>query len=253
MSEVIASGIITAENLRDYLETFTLVAEARLHLNDDGLRASFVDPANVCMISPLTLSADAFESYDAPGSATIGAPITKLVERLKPADADSLVEFSVDMETRMLRVEYGRADQRVELIDLEAIREEPSTSDVDLPNTVTITGEAFRDALEIVGLVGDHVTIRGHPDERAFSMHGQGDTDESTVEFGDADVLDANVVEATESVFNLDYLTDLADPIPAESEVTVWFAHEHPIRIEWGGVEGALHATAMLAPLIQSQ
>lgn len=254
MSEIVAEGIIEARTLRDYLGVFTpLVEEAKVHWNDGGLEARFVDPANVCSVHPTTLSAEAFESFDAPGSATIGVPISKLVDRLKPADADALVRLAVDMETRKLQIDYGRASQTLRLIDPSAIRKEPDIHDLDLPNTATVEGAAWDEALTVADLVSDHVFVKGDPDERRFVVSAEGDSDGAEVVFGDEDVLDAEVSTESESVFSLDYMQELAEPIPNDAEVHLQFGHEFPIVVEWSAHDGALETTGILAPRILSE
>lgn len=254
MSEIIAEGILEAGTITKFVETLTsLTREARVHFNDDGLEARVVDPANVCMINPITLDASAFESYDSPGSATIGVPLNRLEDRLGPADADELVHLAVDMETRKLVIEFGRATQRLRLIDPESIRKEPDSPDLDLPNRFTIEGSVFEETLKFADMVSDHVVLRGHPDEERVQVIAQGDVDDTTVDLDGDDIIAGHIDAETESLYSLDYLLDVSKPIPGSSEVTFHFGNEFPVHMEWLAAEETVSATAMLAPRIRSE
>lgn len=254
MSEIVAEGIIDAGTLQQYIDSLTpLVSEARIHWNEDGLSANVVDPANVAMIVPSHLEYRAFESYDAPGSATIGLALDRLDDRLDPASPDQLVQLQVDMETRRLNVDFGRAHQELGLIEPDAIRKEPDVSKLDLPNVVTIEGGELTDALKVVDMVSDHVVVSGDPDGDPLRLFGQADTDESEVSFTRADCIDADIGTACESVFSLEYLMELTTAIPDDAEVVVRYGDEFPIRVDWEASDGWLTVESVLAPRIQSQ
>lgn len=261
MSEIIAECILSKRALTQWAETFTasgtgtdpFVQEVKAHFNNDGVRVAAVDPANIAMIAPATLSPRAFESYDAPGSVTIGVNLTTLLDRVGHADADDLLHLAVDMETRKLQIEYGAADLRMGLIDPEAIRSEPDAPDIDLPNTVTLTGAALAEALDIVEMVSDHVEIECDPDAREVVFRGGGDIDDATVAYGDEDLADpTDVPESTLSLFSIDYLQAFADPIPDDAAVTLALGDEFPTVWEWSALDGAFEVTEMCAPRIQS-
>lgn len=254
MSEIVAEGIIEADAFRTYLDALeSLAVEARVHFNEDGLTCNVVDPANVAMYYPATLDKRAFESYDAPGSVTAGVALQRLTDKLNPADSDQLVNLEIDMETRMLTVDFGRAHQETRLIDPESIRKEPNPDEIDLPNSVTVSGEDIDEAVKIVDLVSDHVYLSGDPDDAPLTVSGQGDTDSSEVTFKPADCIDFATVGAVESVFSLDYLKEIVRPIPKDAEVTLEYGDEWPLRLTWAGVDGQLDVKAMLAPRIQKR
>lgn len=253
MSEIVAEGIVEAATLRQYLSAMTaIVSDSRIHFNDDGLAARFVDAGNVAMAT-VDLDYQAFESYDAPGAATVGVSLTKLADKVKPASADTLVQLQVDMETRHLHVDYGRARQTLALIANESIRSEPDVPGLDLPNRATITGAELDEALTICDLIADHVDVRGTPDGPPLSFYTRGDTDDAEVSFTMADVLDAEVGDEVMSIFSLDYLKDLAKPIPADSEVTLTFGEEMPMRLRWGAIGGLMAVEYTQAPRIQKR
>lgn len=254
MSEIVASGIINAGILEDWIDTFTpLVNEGKVHFNDDGLTARVVDPGNIAMIRPGHLASEAFESYDSPGAVTVGVNFDRLNERLSAAGSSDLVEFEVDMEARMLSIGFRNIQHSVAMIDPDAIRKEPDDPDLDLPNTVTIQGAAFKEAVSNADMVSDHLEIHGNPSQREVVMRAQGDTDDVTVTFDRDDTTDpTEVVEDVESLYSLEYLTDMVKPIPKDAEVSLTFGNEYPVLIDYEAHEGMLEASQMLAPRIRS-
>lgn len=251
MSEVVVDAIADRDVPQTLVETFTpIVDESKIHFDDDGVHMRAVDAANVAM-TYADLGTAAFEAYDSPGSVTVGANLNAIDDRLAVADADDVVNLAIDMETRKLSVDVGHIDQQVALIGPDSIRQEPDDPDLDLPNTVTLTGADLGDVVTVADMVSDHVELHGDPDGECVRFVAVGDTDESAVEFGNGEVVDANVTGATESIFTTGYVEQLATPIPDDAEVEITFGDEMPMYWEWTAADGHLSVTQMLAPRIQ--
>lgn len=260
MSEIVASAIIEKRRLEQFAETFAsnpsgmegeLVKEAKIHWNDEGIESRAVDASNVAMVGPANLAPRGFEAYESPGSVTIGVNLIALLERLGPAGASQLIELEVDMETRHLRISYGSAEMSVALIDPDAIRQEPDTNDLPLENTVVITGDQFRHAIDICGMVSDNMTIEGYPDDRQVVFRGEGDTDDNTVSYGDEETHDGTQVsDEVVSRFSTDYLKALAKPIPGDELVTIEFGDTFPMELSWKTFDGAFTVEQQLAPRV---
>jgi len=252
-SDAVASAIIDKATLHQYLDALTpLVDECKLHMGDDGWHVTCVDPANVAMADWVNLPPRGFEHYEAPGAATIGLNIEALLNYTDGADDGQPIEVTLDMENRKLRLHYGQTETAMSLIDPDAIRTEPDTPDLDLPNTVVLEGRQLSHAVEMSLLVSDHIELRADPDARTVELAADGDTDETTTVYGDEDLIDARVDEQTESIYsNKQYLQDLVKAIPADAEVELTFGHEFPMRLSWSVDE--IDVRYMLAPRIQSK
>lgn len=249
----VVHAIVTADTLREYMAVpDTLVSECKLHLSDEGFHISAVDPANVGLVEYADLSPQAMEYIEAPGQVTIGLNIDRFLDMIKPADGDTLVDLSVDMETRHLEIEYGQTSTSMALIDPDAIREEPDSPDLDLPNTVVLEGEKLSHAVTVAEMMSDHITISGDTDGRSVVFESKGDTDEANVEYGQDDTIDVDIAESTGSIFSLEYLAEMVTPIPPNGEVTIQFGEEFPMRIRWVSLDGELDVGMMLAPRIRS-
>jgi len=250
MSEIIFEATADKSGPQKLVETFDpLVSEVKMHFNDGGISVRAVDPANVGMIDA-TLAADAFESYDSPGAVTQGINLERLDERLGVGDSGDLANLSLDMETRKLNVDVGHISQAMGLIDPDSVRQEPDLPDLDLPNTVVLTGDQLETAVDAVGMVSNHVEITADDGDIVFA--GQGDIDETTVRYGAGDCIDSDVTEDVASLFSHEFLEGFVDPMPADAEVELAFGDEFPVWFEWAAVEDCFDVSQMLAPRIQS-
>lgn len=254
MTEIVAEAIVAADRVEQYIDALNgIVDEAKLHFDDDGITTRAVDPSNVATINPLTLSEAAFESWDSPGSVTIGVNLTRFGEALDNANSDDLVRLAVDMESRKLQVGYRGIEQSRALIDPDSMRNEPDRPDLDLPNTVVVNSDRLHEAIDSVGLVSDHVTFDCDPDAKELKIAGRGDIDEAVVTVNDDHALEGTeVVEDTESFYSIEFIEELVGPIPKSTAVTLRLGGEWPLWMEWSTFDGRLTSEVMLAPRIRS-
>jgi proliferating cell nuclear antigen len=254
MSEILVEAIAEKRVPQALVDTFTpIVSECKMHFNDDGIHVRAVEPANVAM-GYVDLDRAAFASYESPGAVTQGVNLDSMDERLGVGDSGDLAQLALDMESRKLNVDVGNVHQAMALIDPDAVREEPDLPDLDLPNTVVLSGKQVRDAIDAVGMVSDHVEIRGDPELEVVEFVGEGDVDETVVEFGQEEAMDGTqAVEAGASLFSHEYSEALAKPIPNDAEVSITFGDEFPAVWDWSAVDGHMDVTQMIAPRIRSR
>lgn len=244
------SAVIKADRLDQTITTLSvLVDESRVHLSDLGLRLAAVDPANVAM-DETNITETAFESYQADGG-VLGVDLTKLADVVGMADNDDLIQMSLDPETRKLLVEFGGLEYTLALLDPDTIRQEPDIPDLDLPARVVLEGRDIDRAVRAADMVSDHVELIIDPDDEAFRVHAEGDTDDVDLELSRDDLIDLEV-GAADSLFSLDYLKDLNKAIPKDIEVEILLGEDFPAKFNYEYADGAATVTQMLAPRIQS-
>ena len=227
-----------------------LVNECKIRIPDDALEIRAVDPANVGMID-MTLSADAFESYQADGG-VLGVNLERLLDVVGMADDDDLVRLQLDEETRKLHIDIDGLSYTLALIDPESIRAEPDIPDLDLPCMAVIEGRVISRAVTAADMVSDHVRL--HSDSEAFYVSAEGDTDDVEQTLTADDLLSAlGPLAEADSLFSLDYLEDMAKPMTAETEVRLELGEEFPVKLHYDIADGAGQVTNMLAPRIQSE
>ncbi len=243
-------AIVSADTLRAALDSVgVLVEECKIHLTDDGIQISAVDPANVGMVD-LTLESSAFESYETDGG-VIGVDLSRLDDIAGMADAGQLIELDLDEETRKLQIRIDGLEYTLALIDPDSIRQEPDIPDLDLPAEVVVEGRDVDRAVKAADMVSDHIALGVNTDEETFYVEAEGDTDDVHLTLDREDLIDLSAGDA-HSLFSLDYLSDMNRAVPLDAEVVIELGEEFPIKIHFEIAEGQGDVTFMLAPRIQS-
>ena len=245
------TAIVHADTLETTLDSVSaLVEECTIHLNEDGLAISAVDPANVGMVD-CTLDVTAFESYETSGD-RIGVDLTRLHGVLGMADSGQLVHLELDDETRKLHIQLGGLDYTLALIDPDNIRDEPEIPDLDLPATIVVEGRDIDRAVTAADMVSEHIAFGVDEDESVFFVEAAGDTDSVDLRLDETDLIDL-VPGPAYSRFSLGYLNDMAAAIPTEGEVTIELGEEFPVKLHFEIADGTGQVTYLLAPRIDSE
>ena len=243
-------AIVRAETLRMVLDSVgALVDECKIRLEDDGITIRAVDPANVGMVD-VTLSANAFESYEADGG-LIGVNLTRLDDIAGMANAGDVILLELDEETRKLHIKIDGLEYTLALIDPDSIRQEPDIPDLDLAASVVVEGKDVNRAVRAADMVSDHIALGVDEEAEAFYVSAEGDTDDVHLQLDRDDLIDLTVGPAR-SLFSLEYLKDMNKAIPADAEVMIDVGEEFPVKIGFEIAEGQGDVTYMLAPRIQS-
>lgn len=257
----------------------TIVDEARLHVDEDGLTITAVDPANVALID-LHAPASGFEDYEVDGEHVVGLNLDRFTDainwaRKRGGDGDPVAVELLDDPVR-LRVTVTREDQSVRRVsewftlDPAKIREEPETPDITLPNYATPSVRALRDAVTAVDAHHDRVYVSRDETDLLLATTPDGDTtptdsddNEFSTDVQDAvrflntawDTRDEDAQEADSSLFSLDYLTDIAQSLKTAKadRVTIKWADEFPTRLAFEYEDWGFSGHFMLAPRIQSE
>lgn len=244
--------IIPAGTLTDALDPVTaLVEECKLQLDDNGLSITAVDPANVGMVD-MSIEAGAFETYEASGE-TLGINLDRFTDVLSMADSGDLVHCELNEETRKLDIDIGGLSYTLALIDPDTIRQEPDIPDLDLDATIVLPSDALSRGVTAAQLVGEHITLQAAADDKTFNMLAEGDTDDVCVTHDGDELLSANVAESCESLFSLDYLSDMESAIPGDTQVSLLLGTEFPVKLRYSLDDGRVSVVNMLAPRIQSE
>lgn len=239
---------IDADRLDESLAVLgALVDECRLELAADGLHVRAVDPASVAAVS-LDLPASAFERYDAAGE-TVGVDVNRLAEVVSLADAGDEVRLALDVERRRLHVLVGELAYTLGLIDPEAIRDplDPAEMNYDCPAELTIAGRDVSRFVDAADMVSNHLTLGVDAEDETFYAEASGDTDDVSLSFP-GEELSALSPADVESLFSLDYLREIARPIPGDSDVAMELGTEQPVTLSFSVADGAGEATFLLSP-----
>lgn len=233
-----------------------VVDEAKIHLQESGVRTRAVDPANVAMVDA-SLDAAAFEAFDLP-EALIGVNVNRFEDVVARADAETTIHVEFQPAPRNLVLSFDGHEFTLSLIDPDSIRQEPDLPALDLPTRATLGSDDLRTAVQYADDVTDHVRLTTRPTATPTTLvvYGEGDTDayKRTFTSGDGVEFDHQPDGETTSLYSLDYLKDAVRP--SEGEITLHHGQEFPVRLV-GDVQDADENVVgqvehMVAPRIQS-
>lgn len=223
-----------------------LVDELRLHASANELWMTAVDPANVGFID-LTIHEAAFSAYDAPSEFTTGLPLDTLQSQLRGArmgtKTSDPVELDVDTTRTRLEIEREYSTTTLERvdgflnIDPDSIRQEPDIpDDLGYQWKATVDAHAFKDAVEHLNAIGDHMRI----------TESEGDIELDVLAGSKSDPERAGLVTITgaaerqvddadsgvSSTFSLDYVLDMARALKKADvdAIQMEFGDKLPIR-----------------------
>jgi len=212
----------------------TLVDEATFDVTQDGISLRAMDPSRVAMVD-FVMQKTAFDEYSASESMKICLNIGELLKLLKRAGRDDSVELSLDEETGQFKVVIkGRYTRSFSMPTLESAEEEVPTPNITFNARATLTTEGFRQALNDVALVSDHVRIE--TDGEKLLMSAKGDLMGANIEMqkGSDALLSIEAKEPSRATFSLSYLTEIVKAAGATSDVvTIEFSTDMPIRLDF--------------------
>ncbi|WP_330630394.1 DNA polymerase sliding clamp [Halocatena halophila] len=243
------TAIVSSGTLLAALDSVSvLVDECKIRLDEDGATIRAIDPASAGMVD-LRLEADAFESYETDGE-TIGVNLTRLEDIAGMANADDLINLTLEEKTRKLQIQIDGLEYTLALIDPDSIRQEPDLPDLDLPATIAIEGRDIDRAVTAADMVSDHIALGVNDAEEFFYVDAEGDTDDVHFELDRDELISLSAGDA-HSLFSLDYLKEMNKAIPKDAEVTVDLGDEFPVNLQFEIAEGNGSVTYVLAPRIQ--
>lgn len=234
MMKIIAEQALLAD-IADALDP--LVIEANFQWLPGRLRIWEVDPANVASvyIDLNTEESDQIQHYSVQdGGFKNGLKLSTLDNLLGYADADDLVqvEFSESHNWRY-HFDFPQAEADVGGIDPDSMRNPPDRPSIDWPAQFTLSGESFKDAVDLNNMFSDHHTIRAGDGQVQFVAEGDTDGGTFTLEEGEGELeFHQHPDSAQEAIFSLDYMGDISKPLKNVDQITMHVSDNHPVLIE---------------------
>lgn len=237
--------VISQPNLKGIIDAVSHVAnEVRLQIMSDGLKIESVDPASVVMVF-LHASAGAFEYFKA-DQGLIALDLPKLASLSAGKDN---VTLELEEETHKLKISVGRAKYTMSLLDPGALKPTPRIPDLDLPASVAMPGEEFRDAIAAAGKVSDHIIMEQN--DEAFVLSAKGDIDAFEMPISLAEML-AVKHGASRALFSLDYMDDISKVAKGSDNVMIETGIDYPTKITFN-IGESINVQYLLAPRIEQE
>ncbi|WP_457611736.1 DNA polymerase sliding clamp [Methanocaldococcus sp.] len=239
----------SAKEFKKVIDTIsTLLDEVCFVVDEEGVRAIAMDPSHVALVS-LNIPRLAFEDYQA-DSHELGIDLEAFKKIMNRAKAKDKLILELDEERNRLNVifeNHGKRKFSLSLLDLSSSA--AKMPEIEYNNTITLKGDAFKEALKDADLISDYVILKASPTE--FIVEAKGDLNDFTAEFTEEDDALINIEgeESVRSAFNLEYLLDMVKGISKGDIVKLYLGNDMPLKMEYS-LAGA-ELTFFLAPRIE--
>ena len=220
---------IKAESLKEFIGTVgSLVDEAKVNVNEDGMQIKAVDPSHVAMIEA-NLVKSAFDSYEAK-SMEMGMDIDKFKNVLTVAGKDEMVDLEKDDYLNRLVVNIGNLTRAMPLLDTSGMPD-PKVPSLDLPSTVNVVVNEIAQGLKASKSVSDHIALS--TDKNSFRLVCEGDNQNSVdLSLGKEQLEKLDSPDEATSLFSLEYFSLMVNSLPADRILHINLGTDLPVKID---------------------
>ncbi len=220
---------IKAESLKEFIGAVgSLVDEAKVNVNEDGMQIKAVDPSHVAMIEA-NLVKSAFDSYEAK-SMEMGMDIDKFKNVLTVAGKDEMVDLEKDDDLNRLVVNIGNLTRAMPLLDTSGMPD-PKVPSLDLPSTVNVVVNEIAQGLKASKSVSDHIALS--TDKNSFRLVCEGDNQNSVdLSLGKEQLEKLDSPDEATSLFSLEYFSLMVNSLPADRILHINLGTDLPVKID---------------------
>ncbi len=227
-----------------------LVDEICFEVDEEGIKASAMDPSHVALVS-INIPKESFDEYIADPH-DLGVDLESLKKIMARAKSNEKLTLELDEGTNKLNIIFKNdAVRKFSMALYDVSSSNIKVPDISYPNTIIMKAGAFVDALKDAELVSDHVSLKVSDDGK-FIIYAKGDINQSEVVFDSSSesIVDLRIGESSKSTFNLSYLKDITKATSSDDILHIYLATDTPVKIEYGVGNGNL--LFLLAPRIES-
>ena len=237
--EVLITSVETAAEIID---------EGIFKFGKDGISLTAADRAMVAVID-LLISKDSFEEYDVKEEKEVGLNMTNFLSLLKRARGANKIGLELS-ENKLILTIFNGTKRRFTVPLLQITREEiPPIEQLEFKANVTLKPDILEDAVMDASVITDAVTFYATKDE--FKISAEGDVSQTELELrpGEEGLIDLQVKEDSKAKYPLDYLEKILKAAKISDEVSLKFAQDYPMRIDFK-YEGKARISMVIAPRV---
>ncbi|MFW6040877.1 MAG: proliferating cell nuclear antigen (pcna) [Thermoplasmatota archaeon] len=240
---------IKSNILKDLVEIVeTIVDEAKINIDKDGVSLKAVDPAHVAMVD-LTLNKKAFESYKAEKT-ELGLNLSKIDQFLRLSGSDEIVILDHQEDENRLIMEVDNITQKMPLLDTAGMTD-PNVPQLDLPITLKLEGRHLLKGVKASQNISDHISIMAGPE--GFEIFSEEDQDMVRLSLTKDELIELNAQEQVRSLFALDYFSNMIKCVSSNTTIDVSLGSDYPVKLEFDFADGNGHVVFLLAPRIETE
>lgn len=225
----------------------TLIDEVKFTIRPDGMTLKAVDAAHVAMIE-MEVGKDAFESYDAQ-ECEIGLDLDRVKGVLRLASSGESIAMDHDETHGRLVFKVGNITRRMNLVDTASMND-PKVPQLDLSTEITLSVDELQKGIRAAESISDHLTLKAG--SGFFELSCEGDTDSVSLRLEGSSLQSITADNEVQSMFPLDYFSNIVKAIPAGTAVRVELEKDYPVRLVFAIADGQIKVRYLLAPRIES-
>ena len=220
---------IKADNLKEFIGTVgSLVDEAKLNVNEDGMQIKAVDPSHVAMIEA-NLIKSAFDIYET-DVAEMGIDVDKFKTVLAVAGKEDMISLEKDDKLNRLVVNIGNLTRAMPLLDTSGMPD-PKVPSLDLPAFVSVSVEEISQGLKASKSVSDHIALSTTKD--SFRLICEGDNQNRVdLTLGKEQLEKLVSPEETTSLFSLEYFALMVNSLPPDRILHINLGTDLPVKMD---------------------
>jgi proliferating cell nuclear antigen len=216
----------------------TLLQEANLVMNPEGIRLKSIDPSKVSLVM-LDIPSTGLEEYHVSSEVKIGISfdlVKKVLSRVRSRDR---VELQVDTARNRLYIvmhsggKDGGLYRRFGLPIINIAEEEVPEPRIDYPVRIRMSMESFVDVMASAQDISDSVILAATEDEFTVSSIGEGGKSiESVYPSGDESIYDYSVKSPQKAMYSVELIMDFVRNMRQICEsLTLEFATNKPLKL----------------------
>jgi proliferating cell nuclear antigen len=239
---------VKSKVLRDIVNVVsTLVDQARLDIDKEGIGLKAVDPFHVAMME-MRLRRAVFEEFAA-DEMILGLDIRKLKEALRFSPAEDLIGLEHDPAKDRLQIRIGNITKCIGMVDPTRFTDfmVPRLSP---PARIVIAARELQTGIRAAQTVSDNITLNATPD--AFEITSVNETDSISYKMPKSLLVSLDCSEKVRSQFGLEFLSDTVRFLSPELNVAVNIGNDYPVKLEVGGLNRAGYIGYLIAPRVES-
>ncbi len=225
----------------------TLIDEVKFTITSEGMTLKAVDAAHVAMIE-MEIGKGAFESYEAEPT-EIGLDLDKVKGVLKLASSGDIIRMEQDDTHGRLVFKIGNITRRMNLVDTASMND-PKVPQLSLSTDISLKVDELQKGIRAADTISDHITLKAG--SGYFELSCEGDTDSASLRLEGDSLLSINADSDVQSMFPLDYFSNITKAIPAGTAVRVELDSDYPVKLVFALADGQAKVNYLLAPRIES-
>jgi proliferating cell nuclear antigen len=236
--------------LTDSISTIAeLIDEGIFKISKEGMSLVAADRAMVAVID-FFLSASAFEKYEVEKGQNIGLNVSNLLSVLKRATGSDKVTINLQDNKLEVLIE-GKSKRRfvIPLLDISP-EEIPPVDQLEFTSQVGMRPEILQSGVEDAEIVSDSVVFETSPD--SFLMRAEGDISKAELELksGDEALLEIKSSGSIKARYPLEYLKKMIKAAKLSDVVTIRYAQDYPMKMEFKSSDKKVSLCFVLAPRV---